>query len=94
MAHVAKAMGISRQCAHRWVARYDAEGVGGLEDRSSRPIRSPRRTDPATVAGVLEARSERREGPAPLSHALGVPARSISRILAREGVARLCAVIR
>jgi len=30
VAHVAKAMGISRQCAHRWVARRDAEGDGGV----------------------------------------------------------------
>ena len=30
MAHAAKAMGISRQCAHRWVSRFDAEGEAGL----------------------------------------------------------------
>lgn len=30
VAHVAKAMGISRQCAPRWVARWDAEGDGGV----------------------------------------------------------------
>ncbi|HEV2427831.1 MAG TPA: leucine zipper domain-containing protein, partial [Acidimicrobiales bacterium] len=34
VAHVAKAMGVSRQCAHRWVARYASEGRAGLEDRS------------------------------------------------------------
>jgi len=28
VAHVAKAMGISRQCAHRWVRRFDEEGFG------------------------------------------------------------------
>ena len=89
VAHVAKAMGVSRQCAHRWVARFDAEGAAGLEDRSSRPHRSPRRTDEHTVTRVLETRALRREGPAPLSAVLGVPARTISRILAREGVARL-----
>src|SRR5664280_645216 len=89
VAHVAKAMGISRQCAHRWVARFDAEGVDGLEDRSSRPHHSPLRTDPVTVARIIEARRERREGPAPLSAALGISARTISRILAREGVPRL-----
>jgi hypothetical protein len=89
VAHVAKAPGVSRQCAHRWVARFDAEGESGLEDRSSRPLASPRRTNPETVAAVLAARRERREGPAPLSHVLGVPARTISRILVREGVARL-----
>ena len=67
VAHAAKAMGISRQCTHRWVARYDAEGVSGLEDRSSRPHRSPRRTNEATVARVIEARRTRREGPTLLS---------------------------
>jgi len=29
-----KRMGISRQCAHRWVRRFDEEGLAGLEDRS------------------------------------------------------------
>jgi transposase len=28
VAHVAKTMGVSRQCAHRWVKRFDQEGVG------------------------------------------------------------------
>ncbi len=89
VAHVAKAMGISRQCAHRWVARFDAEGVEGLQDRSSRPHHSPRRTDPVTVGLIVRARLERREGPAPLSGVVGIPARTISRVLAREGIARL-----
>jgi 3-oxoacyl-[acyl-carrier protein] reductase len=30
VAHVAKAMGVSRQCAHRWIARFDAERVREL----------------------------------------------------------------
>src|SRR5664280_46811 len=89
IAHVAKAMGISRQCAHRWVARFEEEGYDGLHDRSSRPRRSPRATDGDTVTRVLEARRSRREGPEPLSRALGIPARTISRILARHGVPRL-----
>ena len=89
VAHVAKAMGVSLQCAHRWVARFDAEGLSGLEDRSSQPHHSPRRTDEATVALVLEARRTRREGPVPLSYSLGIAARTISRILAREGVPRI-----
>jgi len=50
VAHVAKAMGVSRQCAHRWVRRFDEEGVGGLEDRSSRPLHSPTATDARTEA--------------------------------------------
>ena len=57
VAHVARAMGISRQCAHRWVARYDAEGEAGLHDRSSRPRRTPTRTPPAIEAGVVAPRA-------------------------------------
>jgi transposase len=37
IAHVVRELGVSRQCAHRWVARYRAEGGAGLVDRSSRP---------------------------------------------------------
>lgn len=48
VAHVAKELGVSRQCAHRWVSRYRREGLAGLADRSSRPRSCPRRT-PAAV---------------------------------------------
>jgi hypothetical protein len=63
VSHVAKAMGISRQCAHRWVARYDSDGDAGLVDRSSRPHAMPRRTHPDIEAGVLAARLEHRRAP-------------------------------
>ena len=86
VAHVAKAMGISRQCAHRWVARFDAEGDAGLEDRSSRPHRSPTRTSSEIEQQVVEARRERRVGPDRLCDELGVPARTISRILRRHQI--------
>lgn len=33
VAHVAKELGISRQCASRWVARFRIEGDAGLRDR-------------------------------------------------------------
>ena len=89
VAHVAKAMGVSRQCAHRWVKRFDAEGEAGLVDRSSRPHTSPCRTPPETEQRVLEARAEYRQGPDWLSFETGVPARTITRILRRHGVARL-----
>jgi transposase InsO family protein len=89
VSHVAKAMGISRQCAHRWVARFDHEGYDGLHDRSSRPRRSPSATDEATIEVVVRARAQLRQGPALLSAATGIPARTISRILARAGIPRL-----
>ena len=52
VAHVARAMGISRQCAHRWVARFAEEGDAGLVDRSSRPDRMPQRTSPEIEAAI------------------------------------------
>ncbi len=86
VAHVAKAMGVSRQCAHRWLARFDAEGDAGLADRSSRPHRSPSKTPVSVEAAVVEARRELRVGPDRLADELGVPARTISRILRRHQV--------
>jgi transposase InsO family protein len=90
IAHVAKAMGISRQCAHRWVARFDTEGEAGLHDRSSRPTRMPTRTAPELEAVVLAARVEHRRGQDWLGPELGIPARTVSRILRRHDVPRLC----
>jgi transposase InsO family protein len=89
VAHVAKAMGISRQCAHRWVARFDTEGDAGLVDRSSRPRRTPTRTSPRVEARVLAARREHRRGQDWIGPELGVPARTVSRILRRHQVPRL-----
>lgn len=89
VAHAAQAMGISRQCAHRWLKRFDEEGLAGLEDRSSRPHSIPTATSPARVARVLAARAEHRCGPARLSAMTGVPERTVTRILRREGLPRL-----
>jgi transposase InsO family protein len=90
VAHVAKAMGISRQCAHRWVARFDSEGDAGLEDRSSRPHLVPSRTADEVEARVVAARVEHRRGQDWLAGELAVPARTISRILRRHDLPRLC----
>lgn len=84
VAHVAKAIGVSRQCAHRWLARFDAEGDAGLEDRSSRPHSSPTQTRVEVEQHVVALRRRLRVGPDRLSDELGVPARTISRILRRH----------
>ena len=90
VAHVARAMGISRQCAHRWIARYDAEGDAGLVDRSSRPRSMPTRTSIEVEQVVLDARREHRRGQDWLGAELGIPARTVSRILRRHDEPRLC----
>jgi transposase InsO family protein len=89
-AHVADAMGVSRQCVSKWVARYRAEGEAGLHDRSSRPHRVPTQTPAAVESRVLELRDHERRGPGWLGPELGVPPRTVSRILARHGAPRLC----
>jgi transposase InsO family protein len=91
-AHVAKELGVSRKTVYGWVARYRAEGVEGVEglkDRSSRPHRSPHRTPVEAEERVLEARRALRAGRDRIAHVTRVPARTVSRILTRNGVPRL-----
>lgn len=84
VAHAAKAQGVSRQCAHRWVARWRAEGEAGLTDRSSRPRRSPQRTSAEVEARIVAARVEYRRGQDWLGPELGLAARTVSRVLRRH----------
>jgi transposase InsO family protein len=86
VAHVAKELGVSRQCAHRWVSRFRAEGEAGLVDRSSRPRRCPRRTPLQVELRVVQLRREQRRGQDWIGPELGVAARTVSAILRRHGV--------
>lgn len=86
VAHVAKELGVSRQCAHRWVARFRAEGPIGLLERSSRPRHCPRRTSAAVEHEVLKLRHEKRRGQDWIGPELGVAPRTVSTILRRHGV--------
>jgi transposase InsO family protein len=91
VAHVAKELGISRQCAHRWVGRFRREGAAGLADRSSRPRSMPRRTPAEVEERVLALRAQLRQGQDRIGPVAGVPARTVGAILARHGVPRLSA---
>ena len=88
-AHVAVEMGVSRATAYKWLARFRAEGVAGLSDRSSRPWSSPHRTDPATEAAIVALRRDRRLGPARIAGVLGLNPSTVHRVLARHGMPRL-----
>jgi transposase InsO family protein len=89
VAHVAKELGVSRQCAHRWVKRFDAGGWPALVDRSSRPHRSPRRTPVAVEDRIVSERLSSRRGPDWLAAELGVAARTVTRVLRRREIPRL-----
>lgn len=89
-AHIAKAMGISRKCVKKWIDRYLAEGEDGLQDRSSRPHTCPRRTSRKVERRIVKLRKKERRGPGWIGAELGVPPRTVSRVLARHAVPRLC----
>ena len=86
VAHVAHELGISRQTGYRWVRRWRMEGPAGLLDRSSRPRSSPTRTPAVVEDAICAARARERSGPDVLSGELGVPARTITRVLRRRGM--------
>ena len=91
VAHVAKELGVSRQCAHRWVNRFRQAGPAGLHDRSARPHRSPRQTPADLEAHVLELRQTARQGAAWIGAELGLAARTVGAILQRHQVPHLAA---
>jgi transposase InsO family protein len=53
---VAEKVGVSRQSLHSWLARYEAEGLDGLVDRSRRPRSCPHQMPAEVEAVVLELR--------------------------------------
>jgi transposase InsO family protein len=89
-AHIAAAMGISRKCVRTWLTRHAAEGEAGLADRSSRPHTTPTRTAAEVEDRIVATRTAPRRGPDWIGAELGVPARTVSRVLARRGQPRLC----
>lgn len=59
VSQVAEKVGVSRQTLHSWLARYEAEGLEGLKDRSHRPRRCPHQMDAQVEAALLELRRSR-----------------------------------
>ena len=89
IAHAAAMAGVSRQTATKWVNRYRAGGLAGLEDRSSAPRRSPRALPEADVQRIIETRMTLRVGPHRLAPVLGMPRSTIGEVLRRHGLSRL-----
>jgi transposase InsO family protein len=89
IAKAAEAQGVSRTTATKWLHRYRAEGVRGLEDRSSRPKVSPRRLGEAAENAILAARQASRYGPHRLAFLTGRPRSTCYAVLRRRGVSRL-----
>ena len=75
----------------KWLKRFEAEGVEGLRDRSSRPLSSPSQATPAVCAAV-EALRRRRHTGKQIAAEVGVSTATVSRILRRLGLNRLSAL--
>lgn len=88
-ADAAKAMGVSRQTAYKWLRRFREEGSAGLEDRSSVPVRCPHRLSHGEVSAIVAARLETLHGPHRLAYSLGRHRSTIYGVLRRQGVSRL-----
>lgn len=59
MGAASEAAGVSKRTGFKWLARFRAEGLGGLADRSSRPLRSPRSLAAQEQAELEELRRMR-----------------------------------
>ncbi len=89
IAQVAEGIGISRQCASKWWRRYQQLGVDGLQDRSSRPLRSPTRVSQRLEDKICRRRRSDKVGPDRLAIRLELPASTIYAVLRRHDLHRL-----
>jgi transposase InsO family protein len=88
IARAAEAAEVSARTCSKWVARYRADGVGGLVDRSSAPRVVANRSDEHTIEAIAALRRLRFTGPE-IADILDRPLSTISGILTRIGMGRL-----
>jgi transposase InsO family protein len=79
---------VSRRTGTKWLARYDAEGQTGLEDRSSRPRRLATQTAAPVVRQIERLRRHRKTG-WEIAQQLRLPASTVSKVLRERGLGRL-----
>ena len=85
---VAASFNVSPKTAAKWVRRYREQGLAGLGDRSSRPLRCPRITSSPLLEKVLALRRLRYNGWR-IAREVGMSRATVSRILRRAGMNRL-----
>jgi transposase len=85
----AEAAEVSERTCAKWVARYRADGEAGLLDRSSAPKRIPHRTSAERVE-VIELLRRLRMTSAEIAECLGMALSTVSAVLKRIGLGKLC----
>ena len=89
VAHAAVFFHVSWPTAKRWADRYASMGPNGVQDRSSRPHRSPNRTSQELVRKIVHLRWKKRLGPIAIGTRLGMPASTVHAVLVRCRLNRL-----
>jgi transposase InsO family protein len=88
----AEAFGVSQRTARKWAARFEAEGPPGLQDRSSRPVRSPRALPSGWVDLIRQLRRATRLTGAQIGERLSLARSTVAAYLTRLGLGRLKAL--
>ncbi len=97
MAELCERFGISRQAGYKWRARYEADGIDGLKDRSHAPKHCPHKVSAEVAEALIELKHKKPHwGPKTLLARLAsekpdlpLPATSTAGdLLAREGLVR------
>lgn len=88
-AEVARQFRVSRATVAKWVRRSRSGGLDALQDRSSRPHRSPRLTSPQVAEAVRQVRCEQGWGPHRIAWSLQLARSTVYAVLRRMGLHRL-----
>lgn len=88
---VAAAFGVTTKTVDKWVERFKAEGLAGMQDRSSRPHRLRQPTPVATIERIAELRRQRWTGDQ-IAKEVGVSPATVSRALQKLGLNKLKAL--
>jgi transposase InsO family protein len=89
VARAAERFEVSWRTANRWAQRYREHGEAGMNDRSSRPHRSPARTPQPVVRKIVHLRWKQRLGPVQIGGRLEMPASTVHAVLVRCRLNRL-----
>ena len=80
---------LDAKTVRKWRDRFLTEGEAGLQDRSSRPHRSPNRTLASRRKRVVHLRRKRRWGADRIAHETGLAPSTVQAILNAAGLGRL-----
>ena len=89
IAQAAQRFQVSWPTANRWAERYRAEGEAGMQDRSSRPHHSPRKTPAPVARKIVHLRWKQRLGPVEIAGRVGCAPSTAHQVLVRCRINRL-----